>query len=215
MKSLLDQLRARPYLLPLGALGLALLLGAIVLYGGAQRAAESQEDGPVQIGGPFHLIGPDGQTVTERSFPGKWTLVFFGYTFCPDICPTTMIEIAKALDRLGPRAAVLQPLFITVDPKRDTPQLLKEYTTHFDPRIIGLSGSADAITQALSAYRVYAAERPGEGGGPPLFDHSAIIYLMNPSGQYAAHFTVGITGSELAAGILKVLDGKSQKGATG
>ena len=209
MKGLLDLIRARPALLPLMALALVVVLAAVVLYGGGGKAPAADETGPVQIGGPFRLSGPDGATVTERSFPGKWTLVFFGYTFCPDVCPATMTDIARALQTLGPRAAQIQPLFITVDTKRDTPAVLKDYTAHFDPRIIGLSGSPEAIADVLKAYRVYAAEQPGENGGPSLFDHSAIIYLMNPSGAYAAHFTVGMSSDELAAGIQKALDGKS------
>jgi protein SCO1 len=201
-------LRAQPALLPLTALALAALLAVVVLYGGGTSPATTQM-AAAQIGGPFRLTGPDGRIVTERSFPGKWMLVFFGYTFCPDVCPTTMIEIAQALEALGPRAAEIEPLFITVDPERDTPKVLKDYTAHFDARIIGLSGSAEAIAAVEKAYRVYAAKRPGTNGAPYLFDHSAIIYLMNPSGVLAAHFSPSGSGAALAAGIRDVLDGKS------
>ena len=212
MRKIAGFLRAHPAVLPLGALGLVLVLGAVLLYGGAGTRPALQSEGPVTIGGPFRLVGPNGETVTEKSFRGKWMLIFFGYTFCPDVCPTTLSDIAKALDAMGPRAAVIQPLFITVDPKRDTPAVLKDYTAHFDPRIVGLSGSAQAIGDVLKAYRVYAAERPGENGGPALFDHSAIIYLMNPAGAYAAHFTVGMSGQDIADGIEKAMQ---DQGGTG
>jgi protein SCO1/2 len=206
-------LRKNPTVLPLGTLALVLILGAVMLYGGGagKPAPAVSEDGPVAIGGPFRLTGPDGQTVTEKSFPGKWTLVFFGYTFCPDVCPTTMIDIAKALELLGPRAESIQPLFITVDPKRDTPAVLKGYIANFDKRIMGLSGSPEAVADTLKAYRVYAAERTDTSGGPALFDHSAIIYLMKPSGAYAAFFTAGISGQDLAQGIGKAMDEKGEK----
>ena len=209
MNRLMAYVRAHPALLPFSALALVLVLGAAVLYGAGAKGPAADDSGPVPIGGPFRLIGPDGATVTERSFPGKWTLVFFGYTFCPDVCPTTMNDIARALEKLGPRAAEIQPIFITVDPKRDTPTVLKDYTAHFDPRIIGLTGSPEAVANVLKAYRVYAAERPAQGGEPALFDHSAILYLMNPAGAYAAHFTVGQPSDDIAAGILKALDGKT------
>lgn len=212
LRQIATALRAKPHLLPLGALCLVLFAGAVLLYDGTRPVTASQTS-VVPIGGPFRLTGPDGQTVTEKSFAGKWMLVFFGYTFCPDVCPTTMIDIARALEALGPRADAVQPLLITVDPKRDTPAVLKDYTAHFDRRIIGLTGSEAAIADVQKAYRVYVAERPSKEGDIVLFDHSAIIYLMNPGGRYAAHFTSGMPGEDIAAGILKVLD--EQKGGTG
>ena len=104
------------------------------------RAATSD----VTIGGPFTLSAPDGTTVTDQTYRGKWLLVYFGYTFCPNSCPTMLLEIATALEKLGPDAARVQPLFITVDPQRDTPEVLQQYTQSFDPRIVGLTGSAAA-----------------------------------------------------------------------
>jgi protein SCO1/2 len=161
----------------------------------------------VTIGGPFNLIGPDGQTVTDRSFPGQWLLVFFGYTFCPDLCPATLGDIANAMEALGPYASRVQPVFITIDPARDTSKVLKDYTANFDKRIIGLTGSAPAIQSVERAYRVYAAERPPEGGkGPVLFDHSGTIYLMKPSGAFATVFNAGLPGRDLAKGIKAAIE---------
>jgi protein SCO1/2 len=189
----------------------AVLIAAATLYAMIAGRAPLKEPKPAQelvtIGGPFALIGPDGQTMTDRSFPRQWLLVFFGYTFCPDLCPTTLSDIANAMDALGPYAKRVTPLFVTVDPKRDTPEILKTYTANFDKRIVGLTGSAAAIAAVLKAYRVYAAERPAEDGkGPTLFDHSGTIYLMKPSGAFATVFNAGLPGHELAKGIKAAIE---------
>lgn len=195
-------MRASSNLPAIIALALLVAIGGLVLTikPGPRNAERSAA---VLIGGPFKLLGPDNIPITDKSFPGKWLLVFFGYTYCPDVCPATMINIADAIDALGPYAKQIQPLFITVDPARDTPSVLKDYTAHFGPHIIGLSGSANAIADVLKAYRVYAAARPAESGGPVLFDHSAIIYLMAPTGAYATHFNPSMTGKEMAAKIIE------------
>lgn len=135
------------------------------------------------IGGPFQLVSAKtGQDVSDRDFRGKWLLIFFGYTHCPDVCPTTLSNIAEALGELGPLAAQIQPLFITVDPERDTVRVMGDYTSAFDPRIVGLSGSAVQVARAAEAYRVYYAKRVI--GNDYFMDHSATMYIVRPDGSY-------------------------------
>jgi protein SCO1/2 len=136
----------------------------------------------------FALTAPDGAAVTEQSYRGKWLVIYFGYTFCPDVCPTTMMEIAGALKALGPRADAIQAIFITVDPQRDTPKVLSEYLKSFDPRLIGLTGTPTQIAAAAKAFRVFY-ERNDTGDGSYLYDHSAFIYLVNPDGRFARAIT--------------------------
>jgi len=181
-----------------GAIGLlfaALLLGAgaFIWLSGA---------GPVGalVGGPFTLEDGNGRPVTDRDFQGKYMLVYFGYTFCPDVCPTTLNEVANALDRLGPKADRLQAIFITVDPKRDTPAVMKQYAAAFSPRLLGLTGTPEEIAQAAKAYRVYYAEhRTGPGPNDYSVDHSSILYLMGPDGKFVAPIEADQTGAEIAA----------------
>ena len=132
----------------------------------------------------FGLTAPDGTAVTEQSYHGKWLVIYFGYTFCPDVCPTTMMEIAGALKALGPRANAVQAIFITVDPQRDTPDVLNEYLKAFDPRLIGLTGTSAQIAAAAKAFHVFY-ERNDTDDGSYLYDHSAFIYLVNPGGKFA------------------------------
>ncbi|HTI83176.1 MAG TPA: SCO family protein, partial [Acetobacteraceae bacterium] len=139
------------------------------------------------VGGPFTLEDGTGKQVTDSDFRGKYMLVYFGYTFCPDVCPTTLNEVAEALDHLGAKANNLQPIFITVDPKRDTPAVVKQYTAAFSPRLIGLTGTPEQIANVAKAYRVYYAEhRTGTGPNDYSMDHSSILYLMGPDGKFIA-----------------------------
>jgi protein SCO1/2 len=177
------------------ALLAVLLLAASVLLGyralqGSWPWAPPGVAGAAQIGGPFSLVDGNGQAVTERSYPGKWLLVFFGYTHCPDVCPTTLSDLAQALDQLGPQADRLQPLFITVDPERDTPQVMHDYVASFGNRIAGLTGSAAQIAAAAKTYRVYYAKHPE--GSDYSMDHSAILYVMRPDGSLAGFMTPDI-----------------------
>ncbi len=135
------------------------------------------------VGGPFKLIGVDGQEVTEAAVKGKYSLFFFGFTFCPDACPTALNTFTLVLEKLGPDAAKIQPVFVSIDPERDTPQVLKEYLNSFDPRIMGLTGTAEEIAEAAKKFRVYYA-RQGEGEYY-LMDHSTAIIIMNPDFEYA------------------------------
>jgi protein SCO1/2 len=159
-------------------------------------------------GGPFELIDAStGRQVTDRDFRGKWLLVFFGYTHCPDFCPTTLGDIADTMANLGSIADQVQPLFITVDPKRDTQQVLNEYTGAFDPRIHGLTGTLDQIAVAARAYGVSYAKR--EIGDDYYFDHPVATYVIRPDGRYATAF-LGTDGPEEMTRRLRQLLGEGR-----
>ncbi len=141
------------------------------------------------IGGPFTLVDSSGDTVTDEDFLGRYTLIYFGYAFCPDVCPTSLSAMAAALDMLPPeQAEKVVPIFITVDPERDTPDVLGGYVEMFHPRMVGLTGSEAQVTEAAQAYRVYYAKVEQEDG-PYLMDHSSIVYFMGPDGKLRAHFS--------------------------
>ena len=156
------------------------------------------------IGGPFRLVDQNGNTVTDADLKGKWSLVYFGYTHCPDACPTALNDIAIALDQLGPKREAVRSVFITVDPERDTPEVLKEYVASFDAPILALSGSPEEIARAAKAYRVYYAKHP-EPGGDYSMDHSSVIYVMDPEGRFTASFTHQSTPEEIAERLKKLL----------
>jgi cytochrome oxidase Cu insertion factor (SCO1/SenC/PrrC family) len=156
----------------------------------------------IQLGGAFTLVAHTGETVSDTDFQGKYLLVFFGYTFCPDVCPTSLQEMAMTLDALGSEAAMVQPLFITIDPQRDTPEVLAEYVAAFDARIIGLTGTPEQIAAVAKAYRAYYARSDTASGGDTyLMDHSAFIYLMGPDGR----FLKALSHREPAAEIVKTI----------
>jgi protein SCO1 len=139
---------------------------------------------PVGSAPTFTLTAMDGTAVTEQTYRGKWLVVYFGYTFCPDICPTTMLEIAAALQALGPRADAVLGLFITVDPQRDTPAVLTEYLQSFDPRLVGLAGTRAQIAAAATAFHVIY-ERNDADDGTYSYDHSSFVYLLDRDGKFA------------------------------
>jgi protein SCO1 len=158
------------------------------------------------IGGPFRLEDGNGKTVTDQNFRGKYMLVYFGYTNCPDVCPTTLNAVADALDKLGPKANEVQPLFITVDPKRDTPAVVKQYAAAFGTRILGLTGTQDEIAAVTKEYRVYYAEhRTGPGPNDYSMDHSSVLYLMDAKGGFIAPVRADLSGDEMAANLKKLL----------
>ncbi len=162
--------------------------------------------GALGIGGPFTLQSGSGKPVTDKDFRGKYMLVYFGYTFCPDVCPTTLNAVADALDKLGPAGAQIQPLFITVDPKRDTPDVVKQYAAAFGPRIEGLTGTPEEIAAVAKEYRVYYAEhRTGTGPNDYSMDHSSVLYLMSPTGGFIAPVRADQTGDEIAANLRKLM----------
>jgi protein SCO1 len=173
--------------LVLGGLAAATLLGR----GGAgpQTVASGAlpPTGKPLIGGPFSLIDQTGKRVTDQDFKGRYLLVFFGYTFCPDVCPSGLQVMAGALDKLGAAADAITPVLITIDPARDTPEKLGAYVKSFHPRLLGLTGSADEVAAVLKAYRVYAKKVPGDPNPADYtMDHSSIFYLMGPSGGLVA-----------------------------
>jgi protein SCO1 len=156
------------------------------------------------IGGPFHLTDQNGKTVTDADLTGKWSLIYFGYTHCPDACPTALNDIAIALDELGEKRDAVRPVFITVDPERDTSEALKSYVTSFDAPILALTGTPEEIAQAARAYRVYYAKHP-EAGGDYSMDHSSVIYVMDPQGRFTASFTHESTPEQIAERLKKLL----------
>ena len=156
------------------------------------------------IGGPFKLVDQNGRTVTNTDLEGKWLLVYFGYTHCPDACPTALNNIALALDDLGIEKKEVRPVFITIDPERDTSQALKDYVAAFGAPILALTGNDAAIAQAAAEYRVYYAKHP-EAGGDYSMDHTSIIYVMDPKGRFTASFTGEDPPAEIAARLKKLL----------
>jgi protein SCO1/2 len=168
---------------------------------------------PVTIGGPFTLVSADGAVVTDRTYRGKWLLVYFGYTYCPNSCPTTLLEVAMALKELGPDAAALQALFITVDPERDTPEMLKDYTQAFDPRIVALTGSAHEIAAVAREYGAYyTAHSSGPGADDYVIDHSTYLYLMDPRGDFARGFDADTSGDRIAAAVRAAMQQRADRG---
>jgi len=157
-----------------------------------------------QIGGHFALSTPDGRRVTDTTFRGKWLLVYFGYTSCPDVCPTTLSAMALALDKLGPLADKVQPVFITVDPERDTAKIVGEYVKDFDPRFVGLVGSPQEIGTAAEQFHVYYRVRQ-LGNNEYVVDHSSFIYLIDPNGAFVRLLTGDLPGHQLADELRKLM----------
>ena len=184
-------------------------LGLIVILGLLLRELAGNPTPPqpkVDIGGAFSLVNQDGKTVTEADFAGKPMLVFFGFTYCPDVCPLSLDLLGAALDKLAEtapeKAARLQPIFISVDPARDTPAQMKDYLSYFHPSLTGLTGSREQIDAVKKAFRVYAARaKDTDANGHYNVDHSSLFYLMDGDNRYLAHFTHNLTPAQLAAGL--------------
>ena len=156
------------------------------------------------IGGPFQLTDHNGKSVSDRDYRDRYMLIFFGYTFCPDVCPTTLSTVTSAMEKLGPSyAKKVVPIFITIDPERDSVAVMKDYVTAFSPDIVGLTGTPDEIAKVAKEFKVYAAKVKGDQPGNYTVDHSAILYLMGPDGKFVAHFTHGLSADDLAAGLKK------------
>jgi protein SCO1/2 len=169
------------------------LLGAwiaVLVAAAGWIAWDATHGGQPAIGGPFALVDQDGKPFSSDQLKGKPTLIYFGYTFCPDVCPTSLLLMETAMDKLGPDAAKkVNLVFITVDPERDTPKLLKDYVGNFGPTFIGLTGTPEQVAAAARTYRVYFQKVPGKDGGPYLMDHSSIVYLLDRNGRFVTHFT--------------------------
>lgn len=160
------------------------------------------------IGGPFTLTDHTGKPRTDVDFRGRLMLVYFGFTYCPDVCPTDLQQMGLAVDQLGSTGQVVQPIFITVDPERDTPEHLAEYMPYFHSRFVGLTGEAEAIERAARAYRVYHKRVEREDKSDYTIDHSAFIYLMGRDGEYLGFFPPGTSAERLADAMRLSLAGK-------
>jgi protein SCO1/2 len=163
-----------------------LLAVAAVYLTVAGRQPGNAVTGPIAaatVGGPFSLTDQNGATVTEAALKGHPTALFFGYTFCPDVCPTTLSDLTLYLSKLGPAGDKLKVYFVTVDPERDTQTVMADYLKAFDPRITGLTGSRPAIDQILKEYKVYSKKVAGENGAPYTMDHTATVYLLDDKAE--------------------------------
>jgi protein SCO1/2 len=190
--------------------GLIAFIAATIVIVGAfayqQFGAPSRQAVPdaVPLGGPFTLVDAAGTTRHDSDFRGKLMLVYFGYTYCPDVCPTTLTMMSDAMAKLGPGAAGIVPIFISVDPARDTPAQMKQYISSFDPRFVALTGSGAQIATVAGEYHVYYRKAPGEGGQYTM-DHSSEIYLLSRDGTYLGHFDSDIGAGDLARALQKYL----------
>ncbi len=192
----------------------ALVLGAFCVAAGLSFrfypepiVSESQPvttSGTAAIGGPFTLVATDGQMVTDRTYRGKWLLIYFGYTSCPDACPTALNSMSVALEKLGSRAGEFQPLFVTVDPQRDTRDVVANYLTSFDSRIVGLTGSEDQIASVIKTYRLYVSREKSDSPGKDYsVSHSSFLYLKDPQGAFVSVIHSDATGEEIATRLRK------------
>lgn len=196
----------------------AALIAMAALLGGTYYVIQSNQSADVfaecrggavgggAIGGPMSLVNGDGQTVTDAEIFTKPTLLYFGYTFCPDVCPTSLLLMETAMEQLGPETfKKVNLVFITVDPERDTPKLLKGYVTNFGPTFIGLTGTREQVAAAARSYRVYFQKVPGKDGSPYLMDHSSIVYLLDRNGRFVTHFTHEAKAEAIAAAVKRML----------
>ncbi len=182
------------------------LSGGEVSTGGNGQPVVST--GTPQIGGPFTLVNQDGQTVTQESFDGKYLLIYFGFTYCPDVCPTDLAKMAAAMDALGDDAKKVQPIFITIDPERDTPEQIKLYIQQFDPRLVGLTGSPEQIAAAAKAYRAqYDKVKDPSAEGGYTMEHTPYIYFMSPDNKFLTFFVgTRATPEEMAKAMKAKMD---------
>ena len=165
--------------------------------------------GTALIGGPFTMVNQKGEKITEQNFKGHYTIYFFGFTFCPDVCPTELQVLAAALKELGPDALRITPVFVSIDPDRDTPKIMSEYVANFDPRLVGLTGSPEQVAAMAKAFHVFYQKVPNPKDPKDYeIDHSSIIYLMAPGGTFVKHFPYITDAKVLASDLKKVLEGK-------
>jgi protein SCO1/2 len=189
---------------------LLLALLSVALLAAATPGAASQDPATAEspeINPRYLLVGSKGQAVTNEDFPGRFQLITFGYTYCPDICPTTLAAMAQILGYLGGKAARLQPIFVSVDPERDTPEAISRYTHYFDPRIVGLTGTPDLVRHAADHFQVTYRKYAEPGAAPMQYsvDHSAGMYLLGPHGDFIARFAYSTAPRDIAARIEKIM----------
>ena len=182
-----------------------LVICGILLYQLYQRTLDGGGSGQAQIGGPFELVDQDGNPVTDQTFKGRLTLIYFGFTFCPDACPTALGVMSAALDKLDVAADRVVPILITVDPDRDTPPVLKDYVSNFHPGMMGLTGTPEQIAKVAKAYRVFYQKAPGTTPEDYVMDHTLLIYLMDGEGKYLKYFGPDATADQIAEEIRKHL----------
>ncbi|MFT4118062.1 SCO family protein [Bradyrhizobium sp.] len=184
------------------AFAASLVVGLLIMFwamGGVSKVAQ-----PAAVGGPFQLTDQNGKTVTEKSLKGKPTLIFFGYTHCPDVCPTSLFEISEVLRAMGTDADKVNAYFISVDPERDTPATMKDYLSSFDPHLEGLSGDPAETAKVITSYRVYAKKVPTKDGDYTM-DHTALIYLMDRDGRFVSPFNLKRAPEEAATELKRYL----------
>jgi protein SCO1 len=189
----------------------ALLLCALVLAAGVSVFLWRLGDAgtpAAAVGGPFVLTDQNGRPFGDQDLRGRWALLYFGYTYCPDVCPTTLALMEAALGKLGPGAAHIVPVFVTIDPARDTPAVMKAYVGQFGRNFVGLTGSASDIAKVAHSYRVYYEKHPLKGGGYAM-DHSSVIYLLDPGGRFVKAYDDQAGANALAADLKKEIEGKS------
>jgi protein SCO1 len=194
--------RAKRPLVIIGAFAASLAVGLLLmtwLMGGMKNVAA-----PAAIGGPFQLTDQTGQTVTDQNLKGRPTLIFFGFTHCPDVCPTALFEISEVLRAMGKDADKVNAWFVSVDPERDTAAAMKDYLASFDPHLKGLTGNPEAVAKVISAYRVYARKVPLKDGDYTM-DHTALVYLMDKDGRFVAPFNLKRTPQEAATDLKRYL----------
>src|ERR1700737_3318574 len=198
----MDRVAANPTLVLLPAFPAPPLLGLLVMLwamGGVRGVTA-----PAAIGGPFQLTDQSGATVTEKDLQGKPSIVFFGFTHCPDVCPTALFEMSEILRAMGKDADRVNAYFISVDPERDNKEAMKDYLSSFDPHLKGLTGDPEGVARVLSAYRVYAKKVPLKDGDYTM-DHTALTYLMDRDGTFVSPFNLKRTPEESAADLRRYL----------
>ena len=194
-----------PQIFGLSVLLLALGLGIFTIATAPQQSTAPQQQSSVPIGGPFEMVDHNGNTVTDATYSGRFMLIYFGFTYCPDICPTELQKVSTALGALSQQErGALQPLFVTVDPERDTVAEMAGYVGHFHEDLIGLTGTADQVSKMAEAYRVWykKMDDPDSTAGYTM-EHTSILYFMGPDGDYVDHFTFATKSDEMAARISK------------
>lgn len=203
-----------------GLAGVSIILASTMMWFGHEKFGNEQtadlanlspaagSTGQASIGGAFSLTDQNGNRVTAEDLKGKFSLVLFGFTFCPDVCPMSLNTVTEALKQIGPLAENIRPVFISVDPERDTPAVLKEYAASFDPHLLALSGTPEEIREVTDHYKVYYnAHKKSPSDKEYLVDHSSFIYLMGPDGEYLTHFAATIPASEMAVRLNEYISG--------
>jgi protein SCO1/2 len=181
--------------------GVAAIVLVVILVSGRDTMPSA---GAAAIGGPFSLVDQNGRTVTDKDLRGHPFLVFFGFTHCPDVCPTSLFEISEVLGKLGPDAQKVSALFVTVDPERDTPGAMKDYLSSFNPHLVGLTGDPATIAAVAKEYRVYVKKVPLDNGDYTM-DHTALVYLMDKEGRFVTPFNLKRTPEDAAADLRRYL----------